>query len=183
MSLFRRLLGIQEPAQPKSQAMFSEPRRKTTGPPEISFSDARYVSIPTLEKVAEESNRKPESYWRLFNKADADYKRHRYESARKRFIELEGTSELHKTASTIRIRTYRKLTSPEKLKKISPTEALHLFDEMFDMCSEMITDTDRKRFNKFLDSNSDEPTFHEIKRMVLKAKQIGSVRTRCSRRN
>lgn len=172
MSLLRRLFGIPETTKVQSQGIFSEPHAKKVEPPGTSFVDATFVSIPTLEKVAEESYRKPEAYWRLFNKADTDYKKHRYESARKRFLELEDISELHKTASTTRIRNYRKLTTPEKLKKALPADALHLFDEMFEKCSEMVTDTDRKRFNKFLDSNSDEPILDEIKRMVLKPKQI-----------
>ena len=164
MEFLRRLFGPHDSNQSNERESAHEkpPRANPAETDRIDRANARFIPIPKLGEIPEESYRKPEQYWRIFNKAETDYKRKRYESSITRFKEMEEISPLHKTAGNARIRAYRKLTAVEKLTRVQPAEVLELFTEMFDLCQAYVTDTDRRRFNKYLKQHSDHPALVSI---------------------
>ncbi len=111
---------------------------------------------------------KPRDYWKFFNSAQKHYRRGWYDHAKAELLKLEEIAEVHKTAKTLLLRTYRKLISKELAgRKKATKKAISLYDEMFVKCDD-VTDTDRRKYNKLLTEVSNGST---SQRKELQGKQ------------
>jgi len=94
---------------------------------------------------------KPRKYWTLYYEAESHYKLGRYDLAKSELVALETISTLHPASRVLRLRTYRKLITKEKKKKVVSENAIALCEEMFASCVDDITDTDRRTYNQLLE--------------------------------
>ena len=109
------------------------------------------IRIPSQFRATQKYEQRPPEYWALYNAVESHYKRGWYERAKTELLELEKLGTLHPTARTLRLRTYRKLITKEKTKKVVSEKAIALCEEMFVECADEVTNTDRRAYNQLLD--------------------------------
>lgn len=114
----------------------------------LDLTKAIYVDLPELDRPDFEE-RKPQEYWNYFNNGMELYKKKRYYEAKKEFLKVLSYPNPHNTFRTYLLRTYRKIVTLE-IKDEKFNEAYLTFKEFFNNCTDDITNTDIRKYNKLM---------------------------------
>jgi hypothetical protein len=104
--------------------------------------------LPNLEKE-DFLNTLPKEYWDLYYEGETLYKQKQYLKAKTMFLKISDYPNPHQAFHTSLLRTYRKIIKGE-IDEENFHDAHHTFLEFFKHCSDDITNTDRKKFNKII---------------------------------
>lgn len=129
--------------------MIVKEKKEEQGDCILNPSSARIIELPQLSKPDFEADRKPQEYWNIFNKGVDYYNRAWYTKAKDEFLKLREYKEPHQTYFNYLLRTYRKITS-RAIEKQKLQDAYEAYEEFFMVCAALITDTDRRNYNKLI---------------------------------
>lgn len=135
------------------QQMTVKEKKEEQGDSILDPSSARIIELPQLSKPDFDADRKPQEYWNIFNKGVDYYNRAWYTKARDEFLKLREYREPHQTYFNYLLRTYRKITS-KAIENQKLRDAYEAYEEFFRVCAEVITDTDRRNYNKLIEKLS-----------------------------
>ena len=104
--------------------------------------------MPILEKE-EFANTLPKEYWDSYYEGETLYKNKQYLNAKKTFLKILDYPNPHQAFHTSLLRTFRKIIKQE-IDEENLQDAYNTFLDLFKFCSDDITNTDRKKFNKII---------------------------------
>ncbi len=150
--LLGRSMRTSAPA-PISNALSPAPMGQSDSPEEVLLdaSSGEVLHVPPPPNHEATSGRRPPQYWKAYDAAKALYQRGSYNKTKAELLAARGFGELHPTARTLLLRTYRKLVAAETTEQPSPERAIAVYDSMFRDCADDITNTDRRNYNRLLD--------------------------------
>lgn len=130
----------------------------------LNIDNAVLIDLPELKKP--DINKRPQSYWNLFNKGERLYKNKKYADAKETFLQVLKYHNSHKTFRTYLLRTYRKIIK-EEIENGKFHEAYGTFKEFFQFCENEITNTDRRKFNKIIENLQKSDSNSNYKKIEL----------------
>jgi len=120
---------------------------------QFDFSHAVVVKTNELTDYSEEWRNSPREWWDLIYRAGNEYRRKKYVAARDLLHQAKNIAPLDYRAKPLLFRTLRKLTDKKLSRKLSVAIQLEIFEELFRDFPKDVTNYDRSRRNKFIDSN------------------------------
>jgi len=145
---FKNRIGGKEP--PDIQPVLSKENRNGKEEHILNSSSAIFIDLPWMTKPDFDEDRKPQEYWKIYNKGLSFYKRKWYEKAKGQFLKLLDYESPHRTFYTYLLRTYRKIIG-RQIESRKFQGAYEVYEEFFDICEGHITDTDRRKFNRLIE--------------------------------
>ncbi len=116
----------------------------------INISNISLFTIPeSLVPNEPEEIGTPDYRFAYYN-CEVAYKQGKYQKVKEDLKHLEELGELHSSACSLRLKNYRKLVGKVKSRKTTTETTMALLDEMFSVCAEDITDTDRRTYNQII---------------------------------
>lgn len=132
----------------------------------INPSSAILIDLPRIDKPKSTKNPRPQKYWDIYNKGVSFYNRKWYEKAKDEFLKLINHENIHQTFYIYLVRTYRKIID-KQIENQKLRDAYHAFEEFFNVCTDYITNTDRRKFNKLV-----ENLLHDTPNSDFKTKEL-----------
>ncbi|MCJ7668429.1 MAG: DnaJ domain-containing protein [Anaerolineae bacterium] len=146
--LFKNRIGGKKP--PDIQPVLSKENRNGKEEHILDSSPAIFIDLPQITKPDLDEDRKPQEYWKIYNKGLSFYKRKWYEKAKDEFLKLLDYKNPHRTFYTYLLKTYRKIIG-KQMESRKFQYAYKVYEEFFDTCEGHITDTDRRKFNRLIE--------------------------------
>lgn len=129
-------------------------------------SSALLINLPRIDKPDFTEDHRPQKYWEIYNKGVSFYNRKWYEKAKDEFLKLINYENPHQTFYTYLVRTYRKIIN-KQIEKQRLRDTYQVFKEFFNVCTDYITDTDRRKFNKLVEKLLQDTTDSDYKKIEL----------------
>lgn len=161
---FRVKVGGNEPTD--TRPILSKEGKRERKNRILDCSSANLIELPQVAKPDFEEERRPQEYWEIYNKGISFYNRKWYEKAKDEFLKLLDYKNPHYTFYTYLLRTYRKIIN-RQVKKQKFQNAYKVFEEFFNVCKGYITDTDQRKFNKFIEKLLKDDPSSDYKKVEL----------------